>query len=256
LAWGNFDEDNGTVTGYIGRSPKDRRVFMMYDDEEKGRWSVTHYKVLERLQYVSLIECRLETGRTHQIRVHMKHIGHNLFSDDTYGGDRILKGPSFTKYKQFVDNCFQLMPRQGLHARSLGFVHPRTGQNMYFEAGQEPREGQLGVAFVTHNRMMNGNYPTSYCGVVKQKTNGTCQFSWWCETKARTASLRKEEHLSERQKEVYNEIKDIAVYVYMNHENIKDNTQGALYYHANYVNPRWKLKKTVTIGNHIFYTPY
>jgi 23S rRNA pseudouridine1911/1915/1917 synthase len=111
---------------------------MMYDDEEKGRWSITHYSVLERLQYVSLIECRLETGRTHQIRVHMKHIGHNLFSDDTYGGDRILKGPSFTKYKQFVENCFQLMPRQGLHARSLGFVHPRTGQNMYFEADLPP----------------------------------------------------------------------------------------------------------------------
>ncbi len=138
LAWGNFEEDNGTVTGYIGRSPKDRRVFMMYDDEEKGRWSVTHYTVLERLQYVSLIECRLETGRTHQIRVHMKHIGHNLFSDDTYGGERILKGPAFTKYKQFVENCFQLMPRQGLHARSLGFVHPRTGQNMYFEAELPP----------------------------------------------------------------------------------------------------------------------
>lgn len=134
LAWGNFDEDEGTITGYIGRSAKDRRVFMMYDDEEKGKWSVTHYKVLERLQYVTLIECRLETGRTHQIRVHMKHIGHSLFSDDTYGGERILKGPSFSKYKQFVENCFQLMPRQGLHARSLGFVHPRTGKNMYFEA--------------------------------------------------------------------------------------------------------------------------
>lgn len=134
LAWGDFTEDMGTVTGYIGRSPKDRRVFMMYDDEEKGRWSITHYKVLERLQYVSLIECKLETGRTHQIRVHMKHIGHNLFSDDTYGGNRILKGSSYTKYKQFVENCFQLMPRQGLHARSLGFVHPRTGKDMYFEA--------------------------------------------------------------------------------------------------------------------------
>lgn len=138
LAWNNFEADEGTVTGYIGRSAKDRRVFMMYDDEEKGRWSVTHYKVLERLQYVTLIECRLETGRTHQIRVHMKHIGHNLFSDDTYGGDKILKGPSFTKYKQFVENCFQIMPRQALHARSLGFIHPRTGQSLYFEAELPP----------------------------------------------------------------------------------------------------------------------
>lgn len=134
LAWGDFVNDQGTVTGYIGRSPKDRRVFMMYDSAEKGRWSITHYKVLERLQYVTLIECQLETGRTHQIRVHMKHIGHTLFSDDTYGGNQILKGPAFTKYKQFVENCFELMPRQGLHAKSLGFVHPRTGANMFFES--------------------------------------------------------------------------------------------------------------------------
>lgn len=138
LAWGDFEQDEGTVTGYIGRSAKDRRVFMMYDDPEKGRWSVTHYQVMERLQYVTLIECRLETGRTHQIRVHMKYIGHSLFSDDTYGGDRILKGPAFSKYKQFVENCFTLMPRQGLHARSLGFVHPRTGKPMHFEAPLPP----------------------------------------------------------------------------------------------------------------------
>lgn len=134
LAWGDFEEEEGTVTGYIGRSTRDRRVFMMYDDETEGKWSVTHYKVLERMNYVSLIECKLETGRTHQIRVHMKHIGHSLFSDSTYGGDRILKGTTFTKYKQFVDNCFTLMPRQALHARSLGFVHPTTGKDMYFEA--------------------------------------------------------------------------------------------------------------------------
>jgi spore germination cell wall hydrolase CwlJ-like protein len=127
--------------------------------------------------------------------------------------------------------------------------------NIFFESAYEPKDGKIAVGLVTMNRVKHG-FDDSVCGVVKQKTKHTCQFSWWCETKARTASLRKEDHLSERQKEVYNEIKDIAVYVYMNYENIKDNTQGALYYHANYVNPRWKLKKTVTIGNHIFYTPY
>ncbi len=134
LAWGDFEKDTGTITGYIGRSAKDRRVFQIYDEEEKGKWSITHYNVLERMYYVSLIECRLETGRTHQIRVHMKHIGHSLFADDTYGGDRILKGTSFSKYKQFIENCFQIMPRQALHARSLGFVHPTTGKELFFEA--------------------------------------------------------------------------------------------------------------------------
>jgi 23S rRNA pseudouridine1911/1915/1917 synthase len=136
LAWGDFEEEEGTVTGYIGRSSRDRRVFTMYPEEDKemGKWSVTHYKVLERLNYVTLIECKLETGRTHQIRVHMKHIGHSLFSDSTYGGDRILKGTTFTKYKQFIDNCFTIMPRQALHARSLGFIHPTSGKEMFFEA--------------------------------------------------------------------------------------------------------------------------
>jgi len=133
LVWGDLPED-GTITGYIGRSVNDRRVMAIYDDEEKGKWSVTHYKVLERMGYVTLIECKLETGRTHQIRAHMKHIGHPLFSDATYGGDRILKGTVFTKYKQFVDNCFELMPRQALHAQSLGFVHPSTKKNIYFES--------------------------------------------------------------------------------------------------------------------------
>jgi 23S rRNA pseudouridine1911/1915/1917 synthase len=143
LAWADFATDEGTITGYIGRSAKDRRVFQMYDDEEKGRWSVTHYTVLERLQYVTLIECRLETGRTHQIRVHMKHTGHPLFADDTYGGDRIIKGPSHAKYKQFVENCFALCPRQALHARSLGFIHPATGKDMYFEAPLPPDFAQV-----------------------------------------------------------------------------------------------------------------
>ena len=106
----------------------------IYDDPEKGKWSVTHYKVLERLSYVTLIECQLETGRTHQIRAHMKHIGHPLFSDATYGGDKIIKGTVFSKYKQFVENCFELMPRQALHAETLGFVHPSTKKYINFEA--------------------------------------------------------------------------------------------------------------------------
>ena len=133
LVWGDIEQD-GTVTGYIGRSINDRRVMAIYDDPEKGKWSVTHYKVLERLTYVTLIECQLETGRTHQIRAHMKHIGHPLFSDATYGGDKILKGTVFNKYKQFVENCFELMPRQALHAQTLGFTHPTTKKYIHFEA--------------------------------------------------------------------------------------------------------------------------
>ncbi|GHE32576.1 RluA family pseudouridine synthase [Sphingobacterium griseoflavum] len=132
LVWGDIVAD-GTVTGYIGRNLKDRRVMDMYDSEEKGKWSVTHYRVLERLGYVTLIECELETGRTHQIRTHLKSIGHPLFSDELYGGSKILKGTVFNKYKQFVHNCFELLPRQALHAQSLGFVHPRSKQFVAFE---------------------------------------------------------------------------------------------------------------------------
>lgn len=132
LVWGDLTED-GTITGYIGRSAKDRKVMAVYDDENKGKWSVTHYKVLERFNYVTLVECELETGRTHQIRAHMKHIGHPLFNDSTYGGDRILKGTVFNKYRQFVENCFDLLPRQALHAKSLGFIHPSTRKFIHFE---------------------------------------------------------------------------------------------------------------------------
>jgi len=132
LVWGDLVGD-GSVKGYIGRSVKDRKVMAVYEDEEKGKWSVTHYKVLERFNYVTLIECQLETGRTHQIRAHMKHIGHPLFNDSTYGGDRILKGTIFNKYRQFVENCFELMPRQALHAKSLGFIHPSTRKFVHFE---------------------------------------------------------------------------------------------------------------------------
>lgn len=134
LVWGNLKENKGTVTGHIGRSLNNRQVFTVFPEGEYGKPAVTHYKVTERLGYVNLIECQLETGRTHQIRVHMKYIGHPLFNDSTYGGDQILRGTTFTKYRQFVQNCFQLLPRQALHARSLGFLHPVTGKAMLFES--------------------------------------------------------------------------------------------------------------------------
>lgn len=133
LVWGNMEQEEGTVTGHIGRSLRDRLKMAVFPDGENGKHAVTHYRVLERLGYVNLIECRLETGRTHQIRVHMEHIGHPLFNDERYGGDRILKGTTFSKYRQFVENCFRIMPRHGLHARSLGFVHPTTGRRVHFE---------------------------------------------------------------------------------------------------------------------------
>jgi 23S rRNA pseudouridine1911/1915/1917 synthase len=137
LVWGNFEEEEGTIEGHIGRHPKNRlqnTVFEGEDAELKGKPAVTHYKVLEQLGYVTFLSCRLETGRTHQIRVHLKHIGHTLFNDERYGGHDILKGTHFTKYKQFVENCFKVLPRQALHARTLGFKHPTTGKMLRFEA--------------------------------------------------------------------------------------------------------------------------
>jgi len=132
LVWGDFEDDNGTVTGNLARSPKDRRQMAVCDDEH-GKHAVTHWHVLERFGYVTLVECVLETGRTHQIRAHMRHIGHPLFSDASYGGDAILKGTTFSRYRQFVENCFAVCPRQALHARVLGFEHPRTGKHLHFE---------------------------------------------------------------------------------------------------------------------------
>ena len=132
LVWGIIDEDEGTIEGNIGRNPKDRMQMAVVSDPTQGKHAVTHYKVLERLGYVTLVKCVLETGRTHQIRVHMKHIGHVLFNDERYGGHEILKGTHFSKYKQFVNNCFAICPRQALHAKTLGFVHPRTGKEMFF----------------------------------------------------------------------------------------------------------------------------
>ena len=131
LVWGNVEQDEGTVVGNIGRNPRDRMQMTVLPDDQ-GKHAVTHYRVLERLGYVTLVECILETGRTHQIRVHMKHIGHILFNDERYGGHEILKGTHFAKYKQFVNNCFDTCPRQALHAMTLGFVHPVTGEEMYF----------------------------------------------------------------------------------------------------------------------------
>jgi 23S rRNA pseudouridine1911/1915/1917 synthase len=136
LVWGNVEADEGTVEGNIGRHPKNRLQNTVFDgdDADKGKPAVTHYKVLERFGYVTLVSCQLETGRTHQIRVHMKHIGHTLFNDERYGGERILKGTTFSKYKQFVENCFKILPRQALHAKTLGFIHPRTGEKMSFNS--------------------------------------------------------------------------------------------------------------------------
>ncbi|MDC8005475.1 RluA family pseudouridine synthase [Aureisphaera galaxeae] len=136
LVWGNVEEEEGTVEGNIGRHPKNRlqNTVFLGDEADKGKPAVTHYEVLERLGYVTLVSCRLETGRTHQIRVHMKHIGHTLFNDERYGGEKILKGTAFSKYKQFVENCFKTLPRQALHARTLGFEHPTSGEMLRFEA--------------------------------------------------------------------------------------------------------------------------
>jgi 23S rRNA pseudouridine1911/1915/1917 synthase len=134
LVWGDLKDPEGTISGNILRSTRDRTVMAIADDEETGRHAVTHWHALERFTYVTLVECILETGRTHQIRAHFKHIGHPLFNDEKYGGSRILKGTTFSRYKQFVENCFALMPRQALHARSLGFTHPDSGKRMHFSS--------------------------------------------------------------------------------------------------------------------------
>lgn len=134
LVWGDFDEDEGTVVAHVGRHQRMRKIMDAYPDGEHGKEAITHYKVLERFNYVTLLELRLETGRTHQIRVHMKHIGHPLFNDSTYGGDRIVKGTVFSRYKQFVDNCFKLLPRHALHAKELGVQHPTTKERMLFDS--------------------------------------------------------------------------------------------------------------------------
>ena len=134
LVWGNFKEDEGTIEGHIGRSLKNRKVMTVFPDGEYGKEAITHYRILKRFGYVTLVECKLETGRTHQIRAHFKYIEHPLFNDETYGGDQILKGTTFTKYKQFIQNCFKILPRQALHAKSLGFKHPLSGKYLSFDS--------------------------------------------------------------------------------------------------------------------------
>lgn len=143
LVWGDVAQEEGTITGHIGRSAKDRRQMMVYIDGSIGKHAVTHYKVLQRFGYVTLVECVLETGRTHQIRAHMRFLGHPLFNDERYGGDQILRGTTFTKYKQYIKNCFEIMPRQALHAKSLGFKHPITGEYMFFDSELAPDMQQV-----------------------------------------------------------------------------------------------------------------
>jgi len=134
LVWGDVRNDEGTIIAHVGRHMRFRKLFEAYPDGEHGKEAITHYKVVERFNYVTVVECVLETGRTHQIRVHMKYIGHPLFNDDFYGGDKIVKGTVFSKYKQFVENCFAICPRHALHARTLGFIHPSSGKELFFEA--------------------------------------------------------------------------------------------------------------------------
>jgi len=134
LVWGDLVEDSGTIVAHVGRHLRFRKLFDAYPEGDHGKEAITHYKVLERFGYVTLVQCVLETGRTHQIRVHMQHIGHPLFNDDTYGGDKIVKGTVFSKYRQFVDNCFSICPRHALHAKTIGFTHPGTGKEMLFES--------------------------------------------------------------------------------------------------------------------------
>jgi 23S rRNA pseudouridine1911/1915/1917 synthase len=134
LVWGTPDPPEGTITGNVGRNVKDRKIMQVFKDDSEGKSAITHYKVLEDLGYISLVECKLGTGRTHQIRVHFSHIKHPLFNDEEYGGDQILKGTTFTKYQQFIKNCFRILPRQALHAKSLAFDHPVTGRRLFFDS--------------------------------------------------------------------------------------------------------------------------
>lgn len=138
LVWGNLDEPTGTISTFIGRDQYDRKRFTVHETEENAKWAVTHYKVLRDYHYATFLECNLETGRTHQIRVHFKHLGHPLFNDEKYGGNKILKGVVFSRYKQFIDNCFHIMPRHALHAKSIGFKHPITGEEMDFHSDLPP----------------------------------------------------------------------------------------------------------------------
>jgi 23S rRNA pseudouridine1911/1915/1917 synthase len=160
LVWGEPAQDSSTITANVGRHPRFRHQFAVFPEGDQGKWAVTHYKVLERLYYVSLVQCNLETGRTHQIRVHMQHLGHPLFNDERYGGDRIVKGTIFSKYREFVEHCFTVLPRHALHAKSLGFVHPTTGKEMHFET-ELPEDFQMALdewrSYVASRKSLLGN---------------------------------------------------------------------------------------------------
>jgi 23S rRNA pseudouridine1911/1915/1917 synthase len=163
LVWGDVEVEKGTIRSYIGRDMRNPKTYTVYEEEEdKGKHAVTHYEVMERLYYTTLVKCQLETGRTHQIRVHMRHLGHPLFSDTQYGGDKILKGTVYSKYKQYVNKIFSVLPRQALHAASLGFEHPRTGEKMFFEADL-PEDFQQGLAlwrsYVSQRQAGKNNMP-------------------------------------------------------------------------------------------------
>ncbi len=153
LVWGNVEQDEGTIEAHIARHQRFRKMFTAYPEGDVGKHAITHYRVLERFNYVTLVECTLETGRTHQIRVHMKHIGHTLFNDWEYGGDKILKGTVYAKYKQFVDNCFEICPRIALHAQTLGFEHPLTKKPLFFEA---PLPDDMGNLIAKWRRYVDG----------------------------------------------------------------------------------------------------
>lgn len=179
LVWGIIDEDEGTIEGNIGRNPKDRMQMAVMSDPTQGKHAVTHYQVLERLGYVTLVKCVLETGRTHQIRVHMKHIGHVLFNDERYGGHEILKGTHFSKYKQFVNNCFAICPRQALHAKTLGFVHPRTGKELFFTS-ELPEDMTHLLENGEHTSVIEKNHETYHCYRSRRRLIGTRCFHEKC----------------------------------------------------------------------------
>lgn len=162
LVWGDVEQDKGTISNHIGRDDRQPRINRVYPEGEAGKWAVTHYEVIERLYYVTLVKCQLETGRTHQIRVHMQHLGHPLFSDHLYGGDKIVKGTVYSKYKQYVEKIFAALPRQGLHAKSIGFTHPATGERLFFEDDlPEDMEQALNLwrAYVAQRKAGKKNMP-------------------------------------------------------------------------------------------------
>ncbi len=162
LVWGDVEQDKGTISNYVGRDDRQPRINRVYEEGESGKWAVTHYEVIERLYYVTLVKCKLETGRTHQIRVHFQHMGHPLFSDKLYGGDKIVKGTVYSKYKQYVEKIFKALPRQGLHAKSIGFTHPSSDERMLFESDLPPdmeKALELWRAYVAQRKAGKKNMP-------------------------------------------------------------------------------------------------